>query len=119
MLTMKPLFLAGTLSSEGEDRKSLSLDDGCDNNLKNVGTQCLGNNNQQNLLISTVAKVVFTFCQQTPSRAHIQTHYTLVPLAGQLQDHRCVECTGRHCDALVGRCSCADMQFPRGAAGII
>lgn len=47
------IVFVGTVSSEGSDRKSLSLDDGC-----NVGareTQCQGNNKNQNNMISAVA----------------------------------------------------------------
>jgi beta-glucosidase len=42
------IVFAATLSSEGSDRKSLSLDDGCDG--------CQGNAHGQNLLISMVAR---------------------------------------------------------------
>ncbi len=46
------VVFAGTLSSEGSDRTSLSLDDGCDLGLQ---TQCVGNNHNQNALIDAVA----------------------------------------------------------------
>jgi len=47
------IVFAGTLSSEGSDRASLSLDDGC---TPDKDTQCAGNNQQQNALIEAVAK---------------------------------------------------------------
>jgi beta-glucosidase len=57
------IVFVGTLSSEGSDRASLSLDDGCD--VDDAG-QCLGNNHQQNALVQAVAAaqkntVVFQF----------------------------------------------------------
>jgi beta-glucosidase len=47
------IIFAGTLSHEGGDRDSLSLDDGCD--LDQYG-QCGGNAHKQNALIEAVAK---------------------------------------------------------------
>ena len=49
------IVFVGTLSSEGSDRASLSLDDGCDYNPKS-DTQCKGNSKQQNALVAAVAK---------------------------------------------------------------
>eukprot|EP00413_Alexandrium_margalefii_P039480 CAMPEP_0204586102 /NCGR_PEP_ID=MMETSP0661-20131031/47296_1 /ASSEMBLY_ACC=CAM_ASM_000606 /TAXON_ID=109239 /ORGANISM="Alexandrium margalefi, Strain AMGDE01CS-322" /LENGTH=628 /DNA_ID=CAMNT_0051595715 /DNA_START=27 /DNA_END=1913 /DNA_ORIENTATION=- len=47
------VVFVGTLSSEGSDRVSLSLDDGCD---KDAQGQCGGNAHSQNALIEAVAK---------------------------------------------------------------
>jgi hypothetical protein len=50
------IVFVGTLSHEGGDRASLSLDDGCDPTMRNIGTQCRGNNDKQNALVAAVAK---------------------------------------------------------------
>eukprot|EP00931_Biecheleriopsis_adriatica_P075811 TRINITY_DN49598_c0_g1_i1.p1 TRINITY_DN49598_c0_g1~~TRINITY_DN49598_c0_g1_i1.p1 ORF type:complete len:727 (-),score=142.39 TRINITY_DN49598_c0_g1_i1:78-2258(-) len=47
------IVFVGTLSHEGGDRASLSLDDGCD--VDSFG-QCKGNNHNQNALVAAVAK---------------------------------------------------------------
>ena len=53
------VVFAGTLSHEGGDRVSLSLDDGCvgDTRPGRSDSQCQGNAHQQNALIAAVAKV--------------------------------------------------------------
>jgi beta-glucosidase len=50
------VVFVGTLSHEGGDRASLSLDDGCDPSGGNIGKQCQGNHANQNALIAAVAK---------------------------------------------------------------
>jgi beta-glucosidase len=50
------IVFVGTLSHEGGDRASLSLDDGCTPSGGNIGSQCEGNNNNQNALVAAVAK---------------------------------------------------------------
>mmetsp|Transcript_9552 Transcript_9552/g.18119 ORF Transcript_9552/g.18119 Transcript_9552/m.18119 type:complete len:717 (+) Transcript_9552:36-2186(+) len=49
------IVFVGTLSHEGGDRASLSLDDGCDTSSQS--NQCQGNRNKQNALIEAVAAV--------------------------------------------------------------
>ena len=49
------IVFVGTLSHEGGDRASLSLDDGCDPNIDPHSHQCQGNNGNQNKLIETIA----------------------------------------------------------------
>jgi len=46
------IVFVGTLSSEGTDRASLSLDDGCEV----MGNQCKGNARNQNAMVAAVAK---------------------------------------------------------------
>lgn len=50
------IVFAATMSHEGGDRISLSLDDGCIPAAKNGGTQCQGNSQNQNTMIAAVAK---------------------------------------------------------------
>ena len=52
------IVFAGTLSHEGGDRASLSLDDGCQTDTRpgHRDSQCEGNANNQNALIAAVAK---------------------------------------------------------------
>jgi len=52
---MGAIVFVATLSSEGSDRKSLSLDDGCAVNEKEYGNQCKGNNKNQNAMVHAVA----------------------------------------------------------------
>ena len=49
------IVFVGTLSHEGKDRDSLSLDDGC--RIDKGENQCIGNNDRQNELITRVAAV--------------------------------------------------------------
>jgi beta-glucosidase len=49
------IVFVATLSSEGKDRVSLSLDDGCEVNEKEYGDQCKGNAKQQNVLVAAIA----------------------------------------------------------------
>lgn len=49
------IVFAGTLSHEGGDRTSLSLDDGCDADQRSPN-QCKGNSHNQNALIEAVAQ---------------------------------------------------------------
>jgi len=49
------IVFVGTLSHEGGDRDSLSLDDGCETNKDSQ--QCQGNSKQQNALVEAVAAV--------------------------------------------------------------
>lgn len=51
------IVFVGTLSHEGGDRASLSLDDGCDPKIDPNSNQCKGNNHQQNQMIVDVASV--------------------------------------------------------------
>jgi beta-glucosidase len=48
------VVFVGTVSSEGSDRKSLSLDDGC--NVHSGEHQCEGNNQKQNAMVSAIAQ---------------------------------------------------------------
>ena len=54
------IVFVATLSHEGGDRASLSLDDGCTPDTRpghtGVGHPCMGNNNQQNAMVSAIAK---------------------------------------------------------------
>jgi len=50
------IVFAGTLSHEGGDRASLSLDDGCDDWPAVIAGQCDGNAHNQNAMIEAVAK---------------------------------------------------------------
>lgn len=51
------IVFVGTLSHEGGDRASLSLDDGCDPNIDPHSKQCQGNNANQNAMIDTIAGI--------------------------------------------------------------
>jgi beta-glucosidase len=48
------LVFVGTMSHEGADRDSLSLDDGCVVGAKNGGTQCIGNANNQDAMVAAI-----------------------------------------------------------------
>jgi len=48
------IVFVATMSHEGADRDSLSLDDGCVVGAKNGGTQCTGNNNKQNAMVEAI-----------------------------------------------------------------
>lgn len=48
------IVFVATMSHEGGDRASLSLDDGCVVGAKNGGTQCTGNNNNQNAMVEAI-----------------------------------------------------------------
>ena len=54
------IVFVATLSHEGGDRTSLSLDDGCDPDTRpghtGVGHPCEGNNHNQNAMVSAIAK---------------------------------------------------------------
>lgn len=51
------VVFVGTISSEGYDRASLSLDDGCDpSNFFEDGKQCVGNNHKQNDMVQAIVK---------------------------------------------------------------
>merc|ERR1712224_221071 len=49
------IVFVATLSSEGSDRPSLSLDQGCEVREQDYGDQCKGNNDHQNAMVSAVA----------------------------------------------------------------
>ena len=49
------IVFVGTLSHEGYDRESLSLDDGCEKDPKHPDNQCEGNAHNQNALVEAVA----------------------------------------------------------------
>lgn len=49
------IVFVGTISSEGHDRASLSLDDGCTFQESSKDSQCKGNRDKQNSLVSAVA----------------------------------------------------------------
>lgn len=49
------IVFVATLSQEGQDRASLSLDDGCEVNEDQYGDQCKGNADRQNALVAAVA----------------------------------------------------------------
>ena len=48
------IVFVATMSHEGGDRDSLSLDDGCVIGAKNGGTQCEGNNYNQNAMVEAI-----------------------------------------------------------------
>lgn len=50
----RAVVFVGTLSTEGHDRESLSLDVGCES--KNLASQCSGNAHEQNKLIEAIAE---------------------------------------------------------------